>query len=160
MKTYWMTLISIILLLLFSGCSPMAPAEPEEVFSFSYQGAKLVPNTDVSDVISTLGEPMKYSEETSCAFEGLDKTYYYGSFYISTYPMDGKDYIYCIWFADDTVTTEEGIRIGSTQKEAEAVYGADSFDGEHSFVLTKGNTQLTVILSDGFVSAIRYDAFI
>ena len=87
----------------------------------------------------------------------LDKTYYYGSFYLATYPMDGKDYVYTLWFADDTVATADGIRIGSTQAQVETVYGADAFNGTNAFEMTKGSSKLTILITDGIVSGVRYE---
>ena len=87
----------------------------------------------------------------------MDKTYYYGSFYLSTYPLDGKDCIYNLWFADDTVATEEGIRIGSTQSQVEEAYGRDCFNGTNCFVLTRGQSRLVILMEEGKVSSIRYE---
>ena len=111
-------------------------------------------------MLEALGEPKSYTEESSCAFEGLDKTYYYGSFYLSTYPMGGKDFVYVLWFADDTVTTAEGIRIGSTQAQVETAYGKDAFNGTNAFEMSKGSSKLTILITDGIVSGIRYEGII
>ena len=111
---------------------------------------------EAEPVIAALGEPIKYSETASCAFDGLDKNYYYGNLYIDTYPEGGKDYIYGWWFADDTLTTEEGIYIGATQAEVETAYGADTFNGTNAYVITKGEGTLTVIMKDGIVNSIQY----
>ena len=152
--------IILLALLCLTGCaSPEAPAE-EEKFTFIYQGVAISPHGDAAPVIEALGEPKSYTEEASCAFEGLDKTYYYGSIYISTYPMDGKDYVYTLWFADDTVATAEGIHIGSTQAEVESAYGKESFNGTNAFEMTKGNSRLTVLITDGMVSGVQYEGII
>ena len=152
--------IILLALLCLSGCaSPEAPAEKEN-FTFIYQGVAISPHGDAAPVVEALGDPKSYTEESSCAFEGLDRTYYYGPFYLSTYPMDGKDYVYTLWFADDTVTTAEGIRIGSTQAQVETVYGADAFNGTNAFEMTKGSSKLTILITDGMVSGVRYEGII
>ena len=114
-------------------------------------------DVEATDIVAALGEPKSYTEETSCAFEGLDKTYFYGSFYLSTYPMGDKDFVYSVWFADDSVSTAEGIRIGSTKAQVESAYGTAAFNGSNAFVMTKGESTLTVILKDGEVSEIVYE---
>lgn len=154
-------IITILLAMLcLAGCSaPEAPAE-QDTLTFTYNGLEIAPHADAAPVIEALGEPKSYTEETSCAFDGLDKTYYYGSFYLATYPRDGKDYVYTIWFADDTVTTAEGIRIGSTQTQVEEAYGPDSFDGSNSYVITKGKSRLVILIEDETVSGIRYEAIL
>ena len=87
---------------------------------------------------------------------GLDKSYGYGSFYLETYPVDGKDFVYGWWFVDDMVENEEGICIGSTQAEVEAAYGADTFNGSNAFTVKRGDGVLTILLENGVVSSVQY----
>ena len=152
--------IILLALLCLTGCAAPEVPTGEENFTFIYQGVAISPHGDAAPVIEALGEPKSYTEESSCAFEGLDKTYYYGSFYLSTYPMDGKDFVYMLWFADDTVTTAEGIRIGSTQAQVETAYGKDAFNGTNAFEMTKGSSKLTILITDGMVSGVRYEGII
>ena len=136
------------------------PSEPtvNEHFVFNYNGTAIKLHANMAPILAALGEPKTYTESTSCAFEGLDKTYYYGSFYIDTYPIGDQDYVYDFWFADDGVATTEGIYIGSTQAQVEAAYGADNFNGSNAYIMNKGESKLTIILTDGVVSSIVYDA--
>ena len=134
------------------------PAAEAVGYTFTYKGTQIAMKADAEPILAALGEPNSYTEEASCAFDGLDKTYSYGSFYLTTYPEGGKDYVYRIWFADDGVTTEEGVYIGAAQAEVESAYGADSFNGSNAYILTKDGTSLTVILKDGAVSSIQYEA--
>lgn len=154
------TCMLLVLALLFSlaGCDSSTPAPQQDGFTFTYNGCQITPNTEAAPVIEALGEPKNYTEETSCAFDGLDKTYYYGSFYLTTYPLEGKDFVCSIWFVDDSVSTNEGIRIGSTQAEVEAIYTGAAFNGTNACTLTQGESKLTILLADGLVSSIQYDA--
>jgi hypothetical protein len=170
MKKISILLLSVLLLLSFAGCNNADSDKPsdsssqasaaETGFVFKYNGIDIALNGSAEPIIAQLGEPRSYTEEPSCAFEGLDKTYYYGSFYVSTYPLKDKDYIQSVWFADDSVATEEGIRIGSAKADVETAYGADAFNGNNAFMITKADTKLTVILKDGFVSSIQYEIVI
>lgn len=137
-----------------------APAAAADAFVFSYNGVTIPMNASAADILAQLGDPMSYTEEASCAFEGLDKTYYYGSFYLQTYPMGDEDFVYCVWLVDDSVTTDEGIYIGASQAEVEGVYGADGFNGSNAYIMTRGESKLTVIMKDGAVSSIQYDAIV
>ena len=127
-----------------------------DAFVFTYKGTEIKLHANMAPILAALGEPKSYTESASCAFEGLDKTYYYGSFYIDTYPIGDQDYVYDFWFADDSVATTEGIYIGSTQAQVEAAYGAENYNGSNAYIITKGDGQLTVILTDGVVSSIQY----
>lgn len=129
-------------------------------YVFSHNGVDIVMNAPAADIIAALGEPKSYSEETSCAFDGLDKTWFFGSFYVQTYPMNGEDFVYCLWIVDDSVETPEGIYIGADQADVEAAYGTDAFNGTNAWVITGENTRLTIILEGGVVSSIQYDAVI
>lgn len=132
------------------------PTADGERFSFVYNGTKIALFAPAEPIIDALGEPKNYTESPSCAFNGMDKTYFYGSFYMDTYPMDGKDYVYGWWFADDSVSTGEGIYIGATQAEVEKAYGADSFNGDNAYAVTKNDGTLTVIVEEGVVTSIQY----
>lgn len=132
------------------------PSQPEEQFRFVYKGTEITLHAAAEPIVAALGEPMKYSESTSCAFDGLDKSYYYGSFYLDTYPDGDKDYVYGWWFADDSVTTEEGIFIGASQAQVETAYGTDAYNGSNAFIVDRGDGRLTVILEEGVVTSIQY----
>ena len=66
------------------------PGDPEAYY-FTHKGTDIRLNGDMEAILNALGEPKSYTEETSCAFEGLDKTYTYDSFIIQTYPRADRD---------------------------------------------------------------------
>lgn len=129
---------------------------PEQNFSFQYKGATISLHDAAEPIIAKLGEPVKYTESASCAFEGLDKSYYYGSFYLETYPQGDKDFVSGWWFADDSVTTPEGIYIGSSKAEVEKAYGTDGYNGSNAYTVNKDAGMLTIILENDVVSSIQY----
>lgn len=137
-----------------------APVDAADAFVFNYNGIAIPMNVNAADILAQLGEAKSYTEEASCAFTGLDKTYYFGSFYLQTYPMGEEDFVYGLWLVDDSVTTDEGIYIGASQAEVEDAYGAEAFNGSNAYILTRGESKLTVILTDGVVSSIQYDAVV
>ena len=140
--------------------SSNTPVAATDGYVFNCNGTKIAMHADAAPIIAALGEPKTYTEEASCAFTGLDKTYFYGSFYVQTYPVGEKDYIFGVWFADDSVTTDEGVYVGMPQADVEATYGAESFNGSNAYVMTKGKSTLTVIIKDGVVSSVQYDAVV
>lgn len=141
-----------------SGDQQTTPAVSEGVV-FQYGQTEIAMHAEAEPILSALGEPKRYTEEASCAFEGLDKTYFYGSFYLQTYPDGEKDRVFSLWFADDSVSTAEGVYIGADQSAVEAAYGAGSFNGT-GYVVEKGDSRLTILLTDGKVSSIVYEAVI
>ena len=160
MKKTFALVIAIWITACVMGCSApeeTVPTQPEG-FQVSCMGQSIAMGALAAPVIEALGEPRTYTEATSCAFEGLDKTYYYGGFYITTYPAADGDRIQSLWFADDSQTTPEGITIGSDREAVEQAYGADCFGAGTSCMLTQGNSTLTIVLKDNAVTTIRYDA--
>lgn len=157
MKRISVFLLAAIMLLSLVGCGSTDIDPQEENFSFTYNGTKITLGAEAAPIIDALGEPRSYTEEPSCAFEGMDKTYYYGSFYLSTYPLNGKDFVYSFWFADDSVATEDGIRIGSTQAQMETIFGANCFNGTNTYMQSKGESKVVYLLEDGLIKSIQYE---
>ena len=136
------------------------PVPATDGYVFHHNGTAIVMHADAAPILAALGEPKSKTEETSCAFDGKDKTYFFGSFYLQTYPIGEKDYVYGVWFADDSVMTDEGVYVGMSKKEVEAAYGTAGFNGSNAYIMTKGATRLTVILTDGVVSSVQIDAVV
>ena len=165
MKKFLLIVTALCLLLSLAACGSTGTeggnsgsniTVPEDTFTFEYKGTKIQFHAEAAPIIAALGEPVKYTESASCAFQGLDKSYYYGSFYLETYPDGDKDYVYGWWFADDSVATEEGIYIGATQGEVEKAYGTDGYNGSNAYTIKRDSGSLTIILKEGVVSSIQY----
>ena len=135
-----------------------APAPAEQPYVFTVESAKgfeVFIDQDMADVLVALGDPQSYFEAASCAFEGLDKTYTYAGFEITTRPDKEKDYVNSIVLTDDSVTTTEGLYIGCTPDDIKKVYGDGSeFAGGVGYF--SGGTILDFIIEDGKVVSIEY----
>ena len=176
MKKIFALVLALMLVLTMTACGgettpetttePQAPAvlgptQPDaSSWKYTVRGVDILMHAEAAPVLEALGEPVSYTEEASCAFTGLDKTYYYGGFYLQTYPIGDADYIYSVWLVDDSSTTPEGVYIGASQSEVEAAYGAEGFNGDNAYILKGTTSTLTIILTDGIVSSIQYDAIV
>lgn len=130
------------------------PTEAESTgFTISFRGAEITLGTPMEPVLAALGEPTGYTEEASCAFAGMDKTYYYGSLYIQTNPAPEGDRIAAVWFADDSITTAEGVYIGADRAGVEKAYG--SFSGD-ACTLDRDGQRLMILLENDAVTSIQY----
>ena len=165
---------------LFAGCgSSDAPAGNEEStpvtslessqqavedhatdagYVYSQNGIDVAVNGEMTPIVDAWGEPDKYFESESCAFQGMDKVYTYGSVVINTYPKEGEDYVLAIQLIDDTITTAEGIYIGSSKEEVVAAYGTAASETDVALVYEKGECQLTFFFEDNYVTNITYAA--
>ena len=113
-----------------SATENTAPANEFDGWSFLYNGVNINVGTDLNIVEKTgkLGELNKdYTElkATSCAGLGLARTLTFnsGSFVINTNPDGDKDIISNISLYDDTITTAEGLYIGSSLDDVKKIYG-------------------------------------
>ncbi len=129
---------------------------PQEVYTFTLGTESLYVHAPMEDLAESLGEPTSYFESQSCAFQGLDKVYTYGSVIVRTYPEDDNDFILSIELKDDSVTTDEGVCIGDTKDTVLSVYGEAAEENDSSLVYKKGESTLTFIFDGEEVSAITY----
>ena len=134
--------------------------EEAEITGFTFVAGDTViaMNADVAPILEGLGEWENYAETTSCAFKGLDKTYSYPGFDLYTYPLNGKDNVNSVYFVDDTVSTPEGIHIGSTKEEMEEAYGTDYEEEFGAYTYTKDKSKLQFLVTDGVIDSVEYTA--
>ena len=135
------------------------PAQPDpNSWKYTVGDVEIMMHAPAAPILEALGEAVSYTEEASCAFTGLDKTYYYGGFYLETYPVGEEDFVNSVWLVDDSSTTPEGIYIGASQADVEAAYGAENFNGTNAYIMKGTTSTLTIIVESGVVSSIIYDA--
>lgn len=117
-------------------------------------------NEAADAILSGLGEAKSTYESPSCAFQGNDYYYDYGSFEVSTYDEGNGQFIYSVFFKDDLVETPEGLAIGAAEADVIAAYGADGKLDSGNYSYTDGNCNLMIFIKDGVVSSIEYTAVV
>ena len=126
-------------------------------YVFETKGKQIAMDADFAEIAKELGEPIKYYEAASCAFEGLDKTYTYDGFKVDTYPDEKSvDRVADVIFTDDTVKTKEGAHLGMTADDIKGIYGSYGTENDKSITYEKGDMKLIFILTDGKVTSIQY----
>lgn len=157
MKKILIYLLLAAMVLSFCACQNNNPSEEEEkTYTFTYGNTKIAIDADVAPILAALGEWRDYAQGPSCGFPGLEKLYVYGGFEINTYPQGEKDFVYMIRLYDDTVATEEGIRIGSTKEAVIEAYGTPDKQDETLLQYDTNKMFLQFLLSDGIVTTIYY----
>ncbi len=131
-------------------------AAGSDAYVFQSGDVTIAMNAEAAPIVEALGEYDDYFESESCAFDGLDKQYTYGSFILKTYPLEDVDYVSSVEIRDDLVSTPEGISIGSTAEDVVAAYGEPAEEGTYSY--TKGDCTLLLLVQDGAVTSIQYTA--
>lgn len=169
MKKALVTLVCALLVCaLLAGCgggsdsgsaqsgAPAGESAPGSKYSFTLKGVQIAANAEMAPLVEALGEPTDYFESESCAFQGLDKVYTYGSVIIRTYPKDAVDYVLSVELRDDTVSTGEGVYIGASAEDVTAAYGEPSEQSSAALRYVDGDCTLTFLLTDGRVTDITY----
>lgn len=156
--TALLLLFTLVVALLLTACNSNGtnPNSNDYIYSFSYNGVSITPGGSFDEIKSGLGAYTSYFEAASCAFDGNDKIYTYGSVQINVSPLAGVDTIYMVILLDDSLATPEGIRVGSTRDEVIAAYGYGGVDNGTSLVYVAGLTELVFILRDGCVTSVQY----
>ena len=146
-------ILEIICLFFLVGCG-QETIQTEEKYSFSYNNMEFV----LGDVFTRekFGTEIEYSEVASCAFEGLDKTFKYEHYEITTYPDGEDDRIYSIYLLDDTVPTKEGVKITDDVSKMTEIYGNDYTQQGESYLYSKNNTTIQFYTSNGVIIGIEY----
>ena len=133
-----------------------AGGSSSDAYVFQSGDVTIAMNAEAAAIVEALGEYDDYFESESCAFDGLDKEYTYGSFILRTYPLEDVDYVSSVEIRDDLVSTPEGISIGSSAEDVVEAYGEPAEEGTYSY--TKGDCTLLFLVTDGAVSSIQYTA--
>ena len=132
-----------------------APEEKEEgPFVFAYEGVKLIPGMAFDS--SILPKADSVSQVPSCALEGTDNVYNYITFEITAFDDGYGEDIYSIYLMDPTVSTPEGLAIGDDEAKIVELYGEDFVQEGTSYVYTRENTVLSIIVQTGAVISIEY----
>lgn len=158
MKKVLIYILLVAMMLTIVACKDNSdpPAEEGKTYTFTSGTVKIAIDADVAPILAALGEWRDYAQSPSCGFPGLEKFYTYGGFEINTYPNGDKDFVYMIRLYDDTVATEEGIRIGSTKEAVIQAYGTPDKQEDNLLQYNTSKMFLQFLLSDGIVSTIYY----
>ncbi len=155
MKKIKQIFITLFLIGVLFGCNYNQKQKDEiQLYEFEHNGKTMKLGEVFS--IEKYGQPEDYTEVESCAFEGLDKTFNYGSYEVTTFSDNDKDKIYSIYFLDENVKTKEGIKITDSFDKMKKTYGDDYEKIDNMYTYTKQKTQLNFIINNNEITSIEY----
>ncbi len=129
-----------------------------EKYIFKSGSVEIIPGEDSSAALSALGKESSYDEvDIGCGNNEVGKVYSYSGFKIQTYPDNSKDYIDTVTITNDSVSTPEGITIGSSRDDVIKAYGDGYTEKSNGIVYVKDKTTLSFVIRDGAVTSIIYD---
>lgn len=127
-------------------------------YVLTYKNCPLPMNADFAPLLDFLGEPDSYFEAASCAFDGLDKTYTYAGVEIITYPDGDVDRISSVRILDSSVSTPEGVTVGSSLEDVTAAYGEDYEEMGLQVAYEDGDAILSVLFEGDTAISVEYTA--
>lgn len=130
--------------------------ETQPGYTFEAKGVAIRMGQPADQYVTALGDPTDKFEAPSCAFEGIDRIYYYSGFELYTFPKDGVDYVLSVSLTDDSVTTDKGIYLGCTLDDVTAAYTTNYTQNAEEYTYLLGDTKLSFILENGVVASITY----
>ena len=122
--------------------------------TLEYEGKNMTPGEVFSRDI--FGQEESYSEVPSCAGQGTDNVYNYGSYEITAYQDGDQEIIYSVYFIDDQITTTEGVKISDDSSVMLEKYGENYEQTGNQYTYTSGNVELSFIVENDFITSITY----
>lgn len=134
-----------------------APSAQASGFSFEFKGTAITPGMKQDALLAALGDADNTFEAPSCAGEGTDYTFTYGSIEISTVPnADGANEVTMIVLKDDLVSTPEGVSLFMGVADMTNAYGDGYTVNGSAYTYTKGNVLLQFIAENDEITSIQY----
>ena len=131
-----------------------AEANNESALKLEYEGKNMTPGEVFSRDI--FGQEESFSEVPSCAGQGTDMVYNYGSYEITAYQDGDQEIIYSVYFIDDQVTTTEGVKISDDSSIMFEKYGDNYEQTGSQYTYKSVNIKLAFIIENNFITSITY----
>ncbi len=170
-------ILALALVLLLTACGEAAPSGPQEivrntesgeqttgsetttasaqaVYSYTFEGVELVPGAAFDP--AALPEAESVYTVPSCALEGTDNVYSYGTIEVTAFNSGDGEYIYSVYLTDPNAATAEGLSQGDDEAKVKSLYGEDHTVNGGELIYKLGDTMLCILLQDGVVVGIDY----
>ena len=156
MKKILVLFLALTLIFAFAACGSAGNenTETNEAYSFAFDGKALVPGAKF--------DPKEYKDASSiyqvpsCAIEGTDNVYNYGSFEVTAFDDGKNEVIYSIYIIDANTSTDEGIYLGDDANTVTEIYGDKFTENDTERTYIKGKTAIVFIIENDFVASIEY----
>jgi hypothetical protein len=149
-------IIALITLILLTGCGSKGPIIKTDNYYFKLANREIAIGQEAKAFIATLGEPKDRYSSPSCAFKGDDTVYVYDGYQLTTFVSDGVEKFTGFYLLDKSVSTKEGIHIGSSFDEMVAAYGNEYTESYGAYTYSRGLTDLSFVIVDKTVTSISY----
>ena len=123
-------------------------------YTFDASGVELIPGDPFDPGVLPKAESVY--EVPSCAIEGTDNLYNYGTFELTAFDDGEKELIYSILLTDPNITTTEGLALGDDVQKMVDLYGEGYTQQGNAYVYTGDAELLYIIAQNDKVASIEY----
>lgn len=123
-------------------------------YTFDANGVELIPGDPFDPAV--LPKADSVYEVPSCAIEGTDNLYNYGTFELTAFDDGEKELIYSILLTDPNITTTEGLALGDDVQKMVSLYGEGYTQQGNAYVYTGDAELLYIITQNDKVASIEY----
>lgn len=153
-------IISIILImsLLYISCMEnVNAAKKTKGYGFIYKKNNYKITDKALKLKKALGKSKNYKKSKSCAFNGEDYVYNYNDLILKTYTnkKGGEEYILGVEFKTKNVSTDKGIKLGSSKKDMINKYGKTS-EKFGVYTYKKGKNGINFVVENNKIVEIEY----
>ena len=126
--------LAIMLCLSLSACGDKSEGAKNKTennsnqLKVTYEAVDVILDDNFDSCKEELGEPIEYSENKSCLYNGYDKTYEYENLIVITYPINDKEKIASITILSEEVKHSLPIAIGDSLDDIKSEYGENNLD--------------------------------
>ena len=143
-----------MIMVMIAGCTQNP--EPTQNYAFQIKGLEITMGETANDFLVKTGNPLNQYSAPSCAFDGDDTVYDFGSYQITTYVKNGKEIFTGVYLLDDSVSTKEGVKIGSPLSKMLSTYGDDYQENYGAYTYSLGLTDLSFVVINDVITSISY----
>ena len=126
-------------------------------FTLSLGDAVIQMGVNINEIKNALGEPIAEFQMPSCAFDGTDIVFRFPGVQVHTIPIGGSNFVHTILLQDDTVSTSEGIMLGSGFDDLIRAYGHGYVREYGMYTFSRGHTSISFFVDRGMVTHITYE---
>ena len=120
-------------------------------------GVNILMGADIEEIIDAIGEPIAEFHMPSCAFDGTDIVFRFPGLQVHTIPIGEANFVHTILLQDDTVSTSEGIMLGSSFEELIQAYGKNYVREYGMYTFTRKHTSISFFVDGGIITHITYE---
>ena len=130
---------------------------PNPPFFLTLGGVDIHMGVNINEIKNALGGPIAEFQTPSCAFDGTDIVFRFPGVQVHTIPIGDSNFVHTIAIMDDTVSTSEGIMLGSSLEDLIDLYGSNYVREFGMYTFTRAHTSISFYVRDGMVISIIYE---